>query len=50
MEATVELPTPDKIEHLEKMVEEQINRLFEEDSRHFIDGYIKHLAKEKVAA
>jgi hypothetical protein len=49
MEATAEIPTSDKIEQLEKMVTEQINRMFEEDSRHFNDGYIKQVAKEKAA-
>jgi hypothetical protein len=37
-------------ERLNQIVVTSVRKLFEEDSRHFIDGYLKHISsKEKVA-
>jgi hypothetical protein len=39
-----------KREQLEKIVLENINKLFEEDSKHLVDDYVKNVSKGKEAA
>ena len=35
---------------LEKIVLENVNKLFEEDSKHLVDDYVKNVSKGKEAA
>ena len=37
-------------EELKKLVIESVSKVFEADTKNFIDAYIKHAAKGKVAA
>lgn len=37
-------------EKLKKLVIESVCKLFEADSKYFIDGYLEHVTKEKAAA
>jgi hypothetical protein len=38
-----------KREQLEKIVLENVNKLFEEDSKHLVDDYVKKVPKGKEA-
>ena len=49
MESVIEKPAfADK--ELERLVVDAVNKVFESDSKYFVDEYVKHVSKEKVAA
>jgi hypothetical protein len=48
MNSTIEVKPPVSGEELKKLIMENISKVFEADSKHFIDGYIEHVAKEKL--
>lgn len=37
-------------EQLKQIVEVHVSKLFEEDSKHFMAGYIKHISSKEKAA
>ena len=50
MKSAIEVKPTLTLKELKNVVMESIRKLFDEDSKHFIDGYIKHVAKEKASA
>lgn len=50
MNSTIEVKPTLAGEELREFIIESVRKLFEEDSKYFIDGYIEHVAKEKVGA
>ncbi len=50
MNSTIEVKSHLVGDELKKLVIESVCKVFEADSKHFMDGYLEHLAKEKAEA